>query len=272
MQSLGSRVGILVSSVFFLLTPSKGVSTRGLPHATSRSICKEKKRLEKSTKQMEKERDGSGDFNETGSCDPLYWNWWLVQCWKSKPLAFIVSALASSCPPNASVKMLNAWHLQTEERIWAPWNKKPTDLPVLLDTLRTKDTVPNGAWLGRALGSEDIKSLDSGREDRLKYFEKQIVELKKSLKQNVEKIEKQPLRLWVFFFFFGMVLLDSGCKFVFGWCVLILTFFFEMVLLDRDCCLFGSVLADFDASLLGDSWFSMPQVVWRWKAAAHLAI
>lgn len=38
---------------------------------------------------------------------------------------------------------------------------------------------------------KDIKSLDSGREDRLKYFEKHIAELKKSVKQNADKIEKQ---------------------------------------------------------------------------------
>mmetsp|Transcript_716 Transcript_716/g.1237 ORF Transcript_716/g.1237 Transcript_716/m.1237 type:complete len:1207 (+) Transcript_716:61-3681(+) len=38
---------------------------------------------------------------------------------------------------------------------------------------------------------KDIKNLDSNREDRTKYFEKQIVELKKSAKQNVEKLEKQ---------------------------------------------------------------------------------
>lgn len=38
---------------------------------------------------------------------------------------------------------------------------------------------------------EDIKSLDSSREDRIKYFEKTIAELKKSAKQNVDKIEKQ---------------------------------------------------------------------------------
>eukprot|EP00438_Fugacium_kawagutii_P009039 Skav202974 [mRNA] locus=scaffold2274:471073:494478:- [translate_table: standard] len=39
--------------------------------------------------------------------------------------------------------------------------------------------------------SLDIKSLDSSREDRIKYFEKHIAELKKSAKQNVDKIEKQ---------------------------------------------------------------------------------
>ena len=38
---------------------------------------------------------------------------------------------------------------------------------------------------------EDIKSLDSSREDRIKYFEGHIRELQKSAKQNVEKIEKQ---------------------------------------------------------------------------------
>ena len=38
---------------------------------------------------------------------------------------------------------------------------------------------------------EDIKSLDSSREDRIKYFERHIAELKKSAKQNVDKIEKQ---------------------------------------------------------------------------------
>ena len=39
--------------------------------------------------------------------------------------------------------------------------------------------------------TKDIKSLDSSREDRIKYFERQIAELKKSAKQNVDKIEKQ---------------------------------------------------------------------------------
>lgn len=38
---------------------------------------------------------------------------------------------------------------------------------------------------------KDIKSLDSGRDERIKYFERQVVELKKAAKQNVEKIEKQ---------------------------------------------------------------------------------
>lgn len=38
---------------------------------------------------------------------------------------------------------------------------------------------------------KDIKSLDSSREDRIKYFERHIAELKKSAKQNVDKIEKQ---------------------------------------------------------------------------------
>ena len=38
---------------------------------------------------------------------------------------------------------------------------------------------------------QDIKSLDSSREDRIKYFERHIAELQKSAKQNVDKIEKQ---------------------------------------------------------------------------------
>ena len=33
--------------------------------------------------------------------------------------------------------------------------------------------------------------MDSSREDRIKYFERHIAELKKSAKQNVDKIEKQ---------------------------------------------------------------------------------
>ena len=45
-----------------------------------------------------------------------------------------------------------------------------------------------GIWL------EDIKSLDSSREDRIKYFERHIAELKKSAKQNVDKIEKQRVK------------------------------------------------------------------------------
>lgn len=38
---------------------------------------------------------------------------------------------------------------------------------------------------------QDIKSLDSNRGDRIKYFERHIAELQKSAKQNVDKIEKQ---------------------------------------------------------------------------------
>ena len=45
------------------------------------------------------------------------------------------------------------------------------------------------AW---PIGSlQDIKSLDSNRGDRIKFFENHILELKKSAKQNVEKMEKQ---------------------------------------------------------------------------------
>lgn len=38
---------------------------------------------------------------------------------------------------------------------------------------------------------KDIKNLESGRGERLKYFEKRIVELKQTVKQSVEKIDKQ---------------------------------------------------------------------------------
>ena len=53
---------------------------------------------------------------------------------------------------------------------------------------------------------QDIKSLDSGREDRLKYFEKHIAELKKSVKQNADKIEKQRETGWWFGRFFSSFL------------------------------------------------------------------
>lgn len=38
---------------------------------------------------------------------------------------------------------------------------------------------------------KDIKNLDSGREDRIKYFEKRIIELKQGAKQYIDKLEKQ---------------------------------------------------------------------------------